>query len=172
MSARADRTTRRAGRFLADQQGVSAIEFSLFAAIFLPILLIATDIGFAMHQRMIMDGVLRIGAQEGLRFGPEDALDHRATGIAAALQAAADANATNRMENLAVTVAGPFCYCPQSPDSEAQCTESCAEGAPRPFFRLGAEMPYRSLFLGELSGVELTQLRTRLRVDIYSQVAP
>lgn len=165
--------TGRARRFLADQRGVSAIEFALFAAILLPVLLVGADIGFAMHQRMAMDGILRIGAQEGMRFRPDADDDDRYAEIEGALEAAASANATGGMDNLTVWVDGPFCYCPGTPATEVSCDDGfCAEGEPRRFYLLHAQLQYRSRFVGDLSGIGLADLRSRLRVDIYSEVAP
>lgn len=172
MGRHAKMTGRRARRFMADQRGVSAIEFSLFAAILLPVLLVGADVGFAIHQRMIMDGILRIGAQEAMRFQPDVAPDERGDSIAQALRLAAGSNATGGMENLTVAVSGPLCYCPETPGAEVSCDTPCAGGAPHRFFQLDAAMPYRSRFVGDLSAIGLADLRSRLRVDIYSQAAP
>jgi Flp pilus assembly protein TadG len=49
------------------EDGVSAVEFALIAPILFLSLLAMVDVGFAIHERMTIDHVLRAGAQEHRR---------------------------------------------------------------------------------------------------------
>ena len=157
---------------LADQSGVSAIEFSVFAAILVPILLLAFDVGFAIHQRMIMDAILRLGMQEAMRFDPLVTSDERGVLINTALTEAVGALATGRMDPLAVSVAGPLCHCPEALETQVPCDSICAAGAPHEAYALSAQMTYRSLFVGDLAGLQPIVLRSRAWVQVYTQVVP
>ncbi len=158
--------------FLTDQRGVSAIEFTIISAILLPILLIATDIGFAVHQRMIMDSILRSGMQEAMRFRPSLTPDVRREQISWALREAAGAMSTNRMTQLELVVSGPLCHCPQAVSLPVSCESDCAGSEPQQAFALTARLPYRSLFVGDLAGLQPVTLQSRAWVQVYSQDQP
>lgn len=148
--------------FLRDETGVSAVEFALIAPLLVMMLLMMTDFGMAIQQRMTMNHILRIGAEAAMR-GASDAQ------IAATLQAAVDDHATARMSTLTVAPPMRMCRCPQTGNLPVACTEDCAGGeAPDLFHEFSATLPYRSILMGE--GLDIT-LRGRLLVQVLPDFA-
>lgn len=149
-------------RFLREERGVSAVELALIAPFVLALLLMMTDIGFAVHQRMTMSHILRLGAEAAMR-GADEAQ------ITAALDAALEDHATARMEALDVAAPQRVCRCPESGEAPVDCAQDCAGDVPPDvYWEFGAELPYRSLLLGERLDITL---RSRLRVQVAGEAA-
>lgn len=144
-------------RFWDGEQGVSAVELALILPFVLSLLLIMADLGFAVHQRMTMSHILRLGAESAMRG--DDANE-----IADTLEAAVDNHATARMAALDVAAPREECRCPETGETDVDCTTTCAAGvAPDRYYQFSASLPYRSLLLGERLDITL---RSRLRVQV------
>ena len=127
---------------LRREDGVSAIEFGLIAPMLFFSLLAMTDVGFAIHDRMTVDHVLRSGAQPAMRdAGPSYVLGM--------LEATARESYTVADEGGPDTIAlqaERFCICPSTGEEDATCTNTCAV-EPTRFYRLSAEKTYDPIFL-------------------------
>lgn len=64
-----------ARRFIADEEGVIAIEFAAVAMLLVTMLIGATDLGFAARHRSQMEGAVRAGIQEAIKGGTEAAVE-------------------------------------------------------------------------------------------------
>lgn len=148
--------------FLRPEPGVSAIEFALIAPLVLTMLLMMTDFGLAVQQRMTMDHILRLGAEAAMRGATE-------AQIAATLDAAVTDHAHARMSTLVVAAPIRVCRCPETGDAPVDCAADCADGTtPYLFHEFSAQLPYRSLLMG--NRLDIT-LRSRLMVQVLPDFA-
>ena len=144
-------------RRLRGDQGVSTLELALLAPLLVGMLLMMTDVGFAVQQRMTMDHILRLGAEAAMRGANE-------AQIAEALAAAVQDHATERMDGLQVAAPQLLCLCPETGDAAVSCEMTCASDvAPDRYISVSAAMPYRSIVMGGPLGVTL---RSRLMVQV------
>lgn len=143
-------------RFFRRQRGASAIEFTIIASIMLPVTLIATDIGLAVHQRMVMDNVLRMASASAMIPGATH------DDILSALNTAAATYATGRMQQMTVNVAGPSCFCVGGANI---CGSPCADGLQRASYTLDAHLVYKSIFVGAAGAIFPDGLQSTLRVE-------
>ena len=128
------------------EQGVSAIEFALIAPLLFFSLLAMTDVGFALHDRIRIDHVLRSGAQPAMRDAGESY-------VLATLQATANESYTvadtGGPDTLALQV-NRYCICPSTGAADPTCTSTCPE-APTRFYNLSASKSYQGIFLPEIA---------------------
>ncbi len=118
--------------------GAAAVEFALFAPALILGVLVAVDLGLAVHERMTIDHVLRSGAQAAMVDpGEEDVRD--------ILQSTASKNFSNVADGggsgtsgttistgsdaLTLTV-GRYCTCPESIGTEVTCSTTCEGTVP------------------------------------------
>lgn len=149
--------------FLRDHSGVSSVELALLTPLLVGMLLMMTDIGMAVRQRMVMDHILRLGAEAAMRGAGS-------TQIVEALEAAVADHATARMAGLQVATPVRSCRCAESGAAAVDCARDCADGAaPDVLHALSATLPYRSLFLGERLDITL---RSTLMVQVLPDFAP
>jgi pilus assembly protein CpaE len=127
------------------EDGVSAVEFALIAPILFLSLLAMVDIGFAIHERMTIDHVLRAGAQEAM-FDPGvvHVLKVLNTTAAKSFPAGADAPVFKVERN---------CACPQAKDVWVDCSTTCAGPTPTyVYYRLSGAKTYEGMiFNGQRS---------------------
>ncbi len=107
--------------------GVAAVEFAILAPVLVSSLLLMTDIGLAISQKMSMDSVLRTVAQMTMNDpglgAAQSALDTLTSG--------APFTATAQL----------YCDCPGS----GACTEPCTAGSDHVSYVLEASGPYTSM---------------------------
>lgn len=144
-------------RLLRADSGASAVEFALIVPFLAVLLMVLIDVGFALHQRMTMDHILRLGAEAAMQGQSAEA-------IGAALQSAAQDHATPRMSGMTVDAPVLVCWCAEAPQTPVACDSTCASGRrPSAGYALAAALPYRSLFLQDRLGITL---RTRMTIEI------
>ena len=148
-------------RFIRDTDGVSAIELALIAPFVLAMLLLMTDLGFAIHQRMAMNYILRLGGEAAMMGAYDEE-------IAETLNQAVIDHATTRMEDLDIKPPARVCRCSGADDIEVSCTQPCPnDGAMDIYVELSAEMPYRSILMGDTLNITL---RSELQVQILADL--
>ena len=144
-------------RLIRREDGVAAIEFGLVVALFLPVVLVALDIGLAIRQRMQIDQVLHAGVQAAMRPGAE------VGDITDAIAAAASVHAALGALDIRVDSG---CFCRDAPGVSVSCTAACAPDARSRAFDLSAQMEYDSLFLRDMLPANIRNLQSRLRIEV------
>jgi pilus assembly protein CpaE len=140
---------RKARAFPRDEAGVSAIEFGLVAPMIFFSLLAMTDVGFAIRDRILLDHVLRSGAQAALRDSGEVAVldtlmrtvckDNEIYPNCAYLTSVSFLPAPDR-----------YCVCPTDGTLDTNCSGTCAV-KPEKFYKLSAAKSYSGIFLPEMN---------------------
>jgi pilus assembly protein CpaE len=139
----AKRHFRRLRRFRFGDDGVSAVEFALFAPMLLISLLAMVDIGFAIYERMTIDHVLRAGAQEAMS-------NQGKSRVLAVLNAtAAKSFPPADMPVFKVNhLYDPRCECPNSHGVPVACATTCpGPSATSIFYDLEGEKTYKGIFI-------------------------
>ena len=140
---------RKARAFLRDDAGVSAIEFGLVAPLIFFSLLAMTDVGFAIRDRILLDHVLRSGAQAALRD----------SGEVAVLETLKETVCKDNeiYENCAyltrvsfVPAPDRYCLCPTTLELDTTCSGTCAV-KPQKFYKLSATKSYTGIFLPKMN---------------------
>lgn len=147
-------------RFPVDNSGVSSVEFALIAPFVLALLLIMIDLGFAIHQRMTMSYILRLGAEAAMRGGGDEI-------VSATLRQAIEDHALSRMDGLEIkTPPDRVCICPGANETASPCDQPCSLGrSPDVFLEFTASLPYRSILMG--SNLDIN-LHSALRIQVVS----
>ncbi len=136
---------RRAGAFLRDESGVSAIEFGLVAPMIFFSLLAMTDVGFALRDRIVLDHFLRSGAQAALRDEGEAAvLDTLKRTVCKQAETYPDCADLSSIDFSPAP--DRFCVCPITGAQDTTCTSTCGV-QPRKFYTLSAATTYSGIFL-------------------------
>ena len=132
------------------EKGVSAIEFGLIAPLLFFSLLAMTDVGFALHDRIRVDHVLRAGAQPAMRDAGEP---HVLATLAATAQESYTVAEVGGPDAIAVGV-DRFCICPATASTpevvDTTCTQTCPV-EPTRFYTLSASKSYQGIFLPEIA---------------------
>ncbi len=125
---------------------MSAIEFGLIAPLLFFSLLAMTDVGFALHDRIRIDHVLRSGAQPAMRDAGEGY-------VLSTLQATARESYTigdtSGPDTIALQV-DRYCICPATEEPDTTCTSTCPV-EPTRFYSLSAAKSYEGIFLPEIA---------------------
>lgn len=141
---------------LRGEDGVSAVEFGLIAPLLFFSLLAMTDVGFALHDRIRIDHVLRSGAQPAMRDAGE-------VYVLNTLQA------TARESYSIAPPAGPhaiavevdrFSICPTTGVRDTSSTSTCAV-EPTIFYTLSASRSYQGIFLPEIAFAPSVMVQVR-----------
>lgn len=127
--------------------GVSAVEFALFAPILFFALLATADLGLALYQRMTIDHVLRAAAQGAMA-------DRGEASVLQVLESTATKNFTLASETstagdgtLALSAERYFA-CPEDPGTAVASSTICSGNAsPYIYYRLSGSKSYDGLFL-------------------------
>ena len=139
---------RRLADFGRREDGVSGIEFGLFAPILFFSLLAMVDLGFALFERMTIDHVLRAGAQSAIAGDAQ-------TEILEVLSRTAERNfvladgtqADSAGEPLSVSV-HRYNACPENPSVEVAPSTVCAgPSASSIFYRISGGKTYGGMLL-------------------------
>ena len=145
------------------EDGVSAIEFALFAPILVFLVLATVDLGRALTERISMGHVIRSGAQVAMR-------DPGAEEVQTVLETTADRNfavASSDADNTFV-MGEPislsverFCACPDAVDTAVACSTICPGETPTfIYYRMSAEKDFsgilaRNIPLGSSAQVQV-----------------
>lgn len=106
------------------EAGVAAVEFALIAPILIAAVLTMSDLGFAIHERSEIDQALRNGAQHAIS-------DPGESKVAAVLNLV---DPTGAGRDSTTFVVDRFCACSETPDTQTQCSTTCAGDTPTSIF--------------------------------------
>lgn len=110
------------------EDGVSAVEFALFAPALFFALVASADVGLAEYQRMTIDHILRAGAQSAMA-------DPGQAQVLSVVQNTASKNFTLSTQTTASANAltldvQRFCACPENTRTAVNCSTTCTGSAP------------------------------------------
>ena len=136
-------------RLLRCVAGVSAVEFAIVA----PVLVLGTfgmvDTGMAIYQRMMMNQVLRAGAQPALQGANETVVLSVLEATAAENFTVAEGDAAGDELELDVQTS---CACPGEASVGAACGTVCDSGSPAlRFYRMTAGKTFQGVMLPEFT---------------------
>ncbi len=136
--------------FARSDRGTSAIEFAICAPVLIIGLLIVTDVGLAVTDRMRLDQAVRSGAEFAMNSVDDantikDMVKASATG--------AYGTALNDVDSgdIPTVAADKFCECPDAPGVAASCSALCTgDVVPYAYWRIGATKQYSGIFIPSL----------------------
>lgn len=130
-----------------DRRGTSAIEFAFCAPILVIGLLIVTDIGLAVNERMLLDQATRAGAELAMNsVDDEDTLENMVVSSATGAYGQ-DLNDVNSDEIPEVDVT-QFCECPDAPGTAVTCTNLCTgDIVPSTYWSFLTTKDYNGIFV-------------------------
>lgn len=133
--------------FARSDRGTSAIEFAICAPVLIVGLLVVTDVGLAVNDRMRLDQAARAGAEFAMNSVDdgdtiEDMVKASATG------AYGDDLDDLNSEDIPAVDAEMFCECPDAPGVAAACNTLCAgDVVPSSYWRIEASKNYNGVFV-------------------------
>lgn len=149
-----------AGKWRRAEDGVSAVEFALFAPVMFFALVAAVDVGLAEYERMTIDHILRAGAQSAMA-------DPGQAQVLNIVQNTASKNFTVSTQT-AISAAAlkvdveRFCACPNSTGAAVDCSTICTDSAaPFIYYRVSGTKLHNGMILPAmaLSGSVQVQVR-------------
>jgi pilus assembly protein CpaE len=136
-----------------DEDGVSAVEFALFAPILFLSLLAMVDLGLAIYERMTIDHVLRAGAQVAMA-------DPGVPGVLTVLN-------TTAAKNFSEADKPDFqvnrdCACPEAKGTVVACSTTCS-GPTSTFiyYRLSGAKDYQGMIIPQIALGPKMQIQIR-----------
>ncbi len=133
--------------FARSTRGTSAIEFAIMAPILIVGLLIVTDVGLAVNDRMRLDQAARAGAEFAMNSVDEadtieDMVKASATGAYGDDLNDVDSSRIPEVE------AEMYCECPGAPGVSASCSNLCAgDIVPSAYWRIEARKDFDGVFV-------------------------
>lgn len=148
------------GAFSKDARGTSAIEFAFCAPVLIMGLLIVTDIGLAINERMLLDQATRAGAELAMNsVDDEDTLEDMVVSSATGAYGQ-DLNDLDSDEIPEVD-ATKFCECPDAPGTAVTCSNLCTgDIVPSTYWSFVTTKDYNGVF------VPTFELETELTVQV------
>jgi Flp pilus assembly protein TadG len=147
--------------FAADRRGTSAIEFAVMAPVLIVGLLIVTDVGLAVNDRMRLDQATRAGAEFAMNSVDdgdtiEDMVKASATGAYGT-----DLNDVDS-EDIPDVEAEMYCECPDAPGVVAACSALCTgDVVPSAYWRIEASKNYNGVFIPSFPMATQITVQTR-----------
>ena len=133
--------------FAKSERGTSAIEFAITAPVLLIGLIIVTDVGLAVSDRMRLDQAARAGAEFAMNsVDDDDTIEDMVK--ASATGAYGDDLDDVDSSKIPDVDAEMFCECPDAPGAAASCTTLCTgDVVPSAFWRIEASKNYNGVFI-------------------------
>ncbi|MCB2098448.1 MAG: pilus assembly protein [Parvularculaceae bacterium] len=148
-------------KLLRDRSGSSAVEFAVGAPVLLVGLVIVTDVGLAVNDRMNLDQSVRAGAEFAMNDVDdettlEDMVKSAATGAYG--QALGDVDSAD-IPTVDVT---RLCECSDSPGVAVSCTTLCTgEIPPSIYYDFVASRSYQGIFIPDFTMA--TEMKVQVR---------
>jgi pilus assembly protein CpaE len=163
--SRFERIRAKFAALLRYEDGVSAIEFALFAPILFVGFLMMADLAFAAYQRMTIDHILRFGAQRAMA---DPSTDPAAPEVLRILQLTA---AENFSVESSTPIAGKppltlsaerYCACPEDTSVKVTCSTICASTKPTlAYYSLSATRVYSGMIIPQMTFRPEIQVQVR-----------
>ena len=133
--------------FGRDDKGTSALEFAFCAPILIIGLLIVTDIGLAVNERMLLDQATRAGAELAMN-NVDDAATLEDMVVSSATGAyGPDLNDVDSSDIPEVEVT-QYCECPDAPGTAVSCTNLCTgDVVPSNYWNFLTSKQYDGIFV-------------------------
>lgn len=147
---------------LQDKSGVAAVEFAFSAPMLILGVVVMTDLGLAVHERMNLDQAVRSGA-EFVMNDVSDKDEIKKLVIAAATGTYSETpNDVESAERPTVTVPDPVCECPDNPGTAVSCSGTLCSNdmPPSVYYYIHAKKTYEALLLPDMS------LQTEITVQV------
>jgi hypothetical protein len=144
------------------EDGVSAVEFALFAPILFLSLLAMVDLGVAFYERMTIDHVLRAGAQVAMEDPGKDRVLDVLKSTAAKNFPLADGAEPDGTKVPIFTVEYPICACPDNNDVAVACSTTCTgPTATSIYYRLVGEKNYDGMIIPQIGLAPTIRVQVR-----------
>jgi pilus assembly protein CpaE len=139
-------------RLLRQEDGTSAIESALLGQVLVIGLLTAVDLGFAAHDRMVLDTIVRSGAQSAMNDPGRDSVLKVLRTVASTHYTVADPTAPAADQEAVTLTVDRSCGCPNDPSATISCTTLCATSErPSLFYRLSATKSRSTIIVPRMS---------------------
>ena len=136
---------------LRREDGASAVEFALCAPVFIFACIMMADIGFAVHERMSLDHVLRSAAQMAMADPGEEEVQSVLESTASKHFTVAS-EGTDIVEDAVIVDAARYCACPDNRTVSVACTTVCTGTVPTfTFYGMSAAKSYDGMILPPIS---------------------
>lgn len=146
--------------FCGDRRGSSAVEFAVGAPVLLVGLIIVTDIGLAVNDRMNLDQSVRAGAEFAMNNVEDEATLEEMVKSAAT---GAYGNQRNDIDSSKVPTVDVTrtCECADAPGVAVSCTNLCTGDLPPSiYYDFAASKLYKGIFVPDFS------LATEMKVQV------
>lgn len=147
--------------FVRDKSGSSAVEFAVGAPVLLIGLVIVTDVGLAVSDRMNLDQSVRAGAEFAMNNVEdedtlEDMVKSAATGAYGSQLGDVD---SSKIPTVDVTKS---CECPDQPGVSVSCTAQICTGdiPPSIYYDFAASKSYQGIFIPDFT------MQTEMKVQV------
>ena len=147
---------------IKSRDGVAAVEFAISAPMLIIGVVIMTDLGLAVHERMNLDQAVRSGA-EFVMNDVSDKDEIKKLVIAAATGTYSDnPSDAESADRPTVSVPEPTCECPDNPGVAVSCTATlCSTDLPPSvYYYIHAQKTYQALLLPDFN------LQTEISVQV------
>jgi pilus assembly protein CpaE len=140
-------------KLLRREDGASAVEFAICAPVFIFACIMMADIGFAIHERMSLDHVLRAGAQTAMSDPGEAEVEAVLESTASQHFTVTSGDEETDIVSNAVTVdASRYCACPDDRSVLVACSTVCTGPVPTfTFYGMSAAKDYEGMILPPIS---------------------
>jgi hypothetical protein len=146
--------------FIRNRDGSSAVEFAFGAPVLLIGLVIVTDIGLAVSQRMNLDQSVRAGAEFAMNnVEDETTLEEMVKSAATGAYGTRPGDVNSR--NLPTVDVTKTCECPDQPGVSVSCTNICTGDIPPSiYYDFAASKAYQGIFIPDIT------LETQMTVQV------
>lgn len=146
--------------FLRSREGSSAIEFAIGAPVLLIGLIIVTDIGLAIGERMRLDQSVRAGAEFAMNSVEDETTLEDMVRSAATGAYGDQLNDVDSSEIPTVDVT-KSCECPSAPGVAVSCTNICTgDLPPSVYYGFIASKAYQGIFIPDF------RMQTEMKVQV------
>ncbi len=150
----------RASKIRRCERGSAAVEFAVGAPVLLLGLIIVTDVGLAVNDRMNLDQSVRAGAEFAMNNVEDETTLEDMVKSAATGAYGVDLNDVDSGDVPTVDVT-KSCECPDSPGVAASCTTLCTgDLVPSIYYDFVASKYYQGIFVPDFS------MQTEMKVQV------
>jgi Flp pilus assembly protein TadG len=147
-------------QFCSDRRGSSAVEFAVGAPVLLVGLIIVTDVGLAVSDRMNLDQSVRAGTEFAMN-NVEDETTLEEMVKSAATGAYGDQRNDINPDDVPTVDVTKTCECADTPGVAVSCTNLCTGDLPPSiYYQFAANKLYKGIFIPDFS------METEMKVQV------
>lgn len=150
-------------RFIRERSGVAAAEFAIGAPMMIFAMVIMTDLGLAIHERMNLDQAVRAGAEFAMHeVSDTNDIENLMKGAATGYYSDTDAGWDAQNITPPTVGATQWCECPENPGASVACGSTICSNdlPPSVYYQLTASKTYKAIILPDIA------LNTEIRVQV------